>query len=96
MGGRRNQLSIASSSTEAEYVALSEAAREAKWLQTLYEEPRFDQKDPVLLFGDNRGSLAMAKNPQFHKRSKHRNPIVQEDGIELKDVEIPKTRPTVY
>ena len=26
---------------------------------------------PTKIHGDNEGSIAMAKNPQFHKRSKH-------------------------
>jgi hypothetical protein len=41
------------------------------WLKSLYEELGFDQKEPVLILGDNDGSLAMVKDPQFHKRAKH-------------------------
>jgi hypothetical protein len=59
------------SRTEAEYVALSEAAREACWLRSLYEELGFPQLVPTLIRGDNDGSIAIAKNPQFHKRTKH-------------------------
>jgi hypothetical protein len=59
------------SSTEAEYVALSEAGREACWLRNLYEELGQSQEKPTLIKGDNDGSIAMARNPQFHKRSKH-------------------------
>ena len=62
---------IALSSTEAEYIALLEAGREACWLRNLYEELGYTQKSPNLLKGDNDGSIAMARNPQFHKRSKH-------------------------
>ena len=69
--GSRKQISIALSSTEAEYVVLSEAMREALWLKSLYEELGFIQKDPVLVLGNNDGSIAMAKNLQFHKWSKH-------------------------
>ena len=68
----RKQVSIALSSTEAEYVALAEAAREACWLKSLYSELGLLQEDvPTLIQGDNDGSIAMARNPQFHKRSKH-------------------------
>jgi len=52
-------------------VALSEVTREALWLKSLYEELGFIQKDPVLVLGNNNGSIAMVKNPQFHKQSKH-------------------------
>jgi hypothetical protein len=67
----KKQTIIALSSTEAEYVALSEAAREAIWLKNLLNEMGLSQNTPVVIKGDNDGSVAMAKNPQFHKRSKH-------------------------
>ncbi len=69
--GSKKQTCIALSSTEAEYVALSEASREAMWLRHLFGELGFIQKEPILLLGDNDGSIAMAKNPEFHKRTKH-------------------------
>jgi hypothetical protein len=62
---------ITLSSTEAEYVALSEAAHEAIWLKNLLTELGLSQKTPVVIKGDNDGSIAMAKNPLFHNRSKH-------------------------
>ena len=67
----KKQTTIALSSTEAKHVALSEASREAMWLCALYEELGFEQIEPTLILGDNNGSIAMAKNPQFHKRGKH-------------------------
>ena len=67
----KKQTTIALSSTEAEYIALSEAGREACWLRNLYKELGYTQESPNLILGDNDGSIAMAKNPQFHKRSKH-------------------------
>jgi hypothetical protein len=68
----RKQVSVALSSTEAEYVALSEAAREACWLRNLYGELGLLQGEiPTMIRGDNEGLIAMAKNLQFHKRSKH-------------------------
>jgi hypothetical protein len=67
----KKQTTIALSSTEAEYVALSEAAREACWLRNLYKELVYSQKFPITIRGDNDGSIAMARNQQFHSRSKH-------------------------
>lgn len=67
----KKQTTIALSSTEAEYVALSEAGREACWLRNLYDELGYKQKIPTIIKGDNDGSIMMARNPQFHKRSKH-------------------------
>ena len=31
------------------------------------------QSQPILIFEDNQSAIAMAKNPRFHKRSKHIN-----------------------
>ena len=67
----KKQTTIAFSSTEAEYVALSEAGREACWLRNLFDELGFSQEFPIVIKGDNDGSISMAKNQQFHNRSKH-------------------------
>jgi len=68
----RKQVSITLSSTKAEYVTLSEAAQEACWLKSLYSKLSLLQEDILTLIqGNNNGSIAMARNPQFHKCSKH-------------------------
>ena len=67
----KKQTMVALSSTEAKYIALAEATCEACWLRNLYNELGYPQKQPTLVRGDNNGSIAMAKNPQFHQRSKH-------------------------
>jgi hypothetical protein len=68
----KRQIFRALSSTAAEYVALSEASREACWLRNLYWElGLLNQRMPTMIHGDNKGSLAMARNPQYHKGSKH-------------------------
>ena len=67
----KKQTTIALSSTQAEYVALSEAAREVCWLRSLFDELGYPQEHPTLIKGDNDGSISMAKNQQFHNRSKH-------------------------
>ena len=68
----KRQISQALSSAEAEYVTISEAAREACWLRSLYHELGIlDIEKATVIRGDNEASLAMAKRPQFHKRTKH-------------------------
>ena len=67
----KKQSITALSSTEAEYVALSEAAREACWLRTLHNELAFPPNKATIIKGDNEGALALARDPQFHNRSKH-------------------------
>jgi len=68
----QKQVSIALLSTEAEYIALAEAAQEAYWLKSLYGKLGLLQENvPTLIQGDNNGLIAMARNLQFHKCSKH-------------------------
>lgn len=68
----KRQRSVALSSTEAEYMALSEATQEAVWLKNfLCELGEHTSEDAVKIYEDNQGSIALAKNPEFHKRTKH-------------------------
>jgi hypothetical protein len=62
---------MASSSTEAEYIALWEAGKEASWLRNLYRELGYPQQQPTTLMENNEGAYLIAKNPIFHKRTKH-------------------------
>jgi len=59
------------SSTEAEYIALWEAGKEASWLRNLYRELGLPQQKPTTIMQDNTGTVAIARNPLFHKRTKH-------------------------
>jgi len=69
--GLRKQTSVSLSSTESEYIALADAAREVMWLWNLLDGLGYKQCAPTKLYGDNNGALAIAKNPQYHKRTKH-------------------------
>ena len=67
----RKQTSVALLTVEAEYLALSVATQEAIWLRHLQEELGVTNTGPTLIFEDNQGAISMAKNPVFHKRTKH-------------------------
>lgn len=67
----RKQRTTALSSTEAEYIALSDAAREAMWLRQVLQEIHLIGNDSTPLSFDNTGSGALAQNPSHHARSKH-------------------------
>jgi hypothetical protein len=69
----KRQSVVAQSSTESEYMALSEAAKEAAWIRSLLSGLQYQGPDlnPIVLYGDNQGSLALAENPTFHRGSKH-------------------------
>ena len=53
----------------AEYMALSEAGKEAIFLYNLLNELGYSV--PVTLNIDNQGAEKLASNPVFHKRTKH-------------------------
>ncbi|KAJ1518951.1 hypothetical protein ONE63_011439 [Megalurothrips usitatus] len=66
----RKQKSVALSTTEAEYVAMSEATKESVYLGYMLGE-LLDINCSLSLYCDNRGAIDLANNPVFHRRSKH-------------------------
>ena len=67
----KSQNSVAKSSTESEYIALSTASQEAIWLRRLLMNIGYQAKDPTTLFEDNQSTIEMSKNPKYHNRTKH-------------------------
>jgi hypothetical protein len=65
------QPTIALSSCEAEYVALTVAVKDVLFLHQLFLELGVEIESPTLIFGDNVASIALAKNPVKHERTKH-------------------------
>ncbi|CAL3962787.1 unnamed protein product [Diplocarpon coronariae] len=62
---------IAQSTTEAEYMAINSAAKEAVYIKQILLELGFYIQNKLPLYTDNNGALLLAKNPQFHERTKH-------------------------
>ena len=62
---------VALSSCEAEYMAATEAAKQAIWLQELMTEITGRKLGRTLIRVDNKSAIALAKNPVLHRRSKH-------------------------
>ncbi len=63
----------AQSTTEAEYIALATATKEATFIKAILEELDYFQQSNIPIYSDNNGALLLAKNPTFHARSKHIN-----------------------
>ena len=67
------QGSTADSTTEAEYIAASEVAKEAVWIKNFVTElgvvPSIENAIP--LYCDNIGAIAQANEPRAHQKSKH-------------------------
>jgi Reverse transcriptase (RNA-dependent DNA polymerase)/Integrase core domain/GAG-pre-integrase domain/Zinc knuckle len=67
----KRQEVIALSTTEAEYVATTHAAKEALWLRNFTSELFENNNSPTTLYSDNQSSIALTKDDQFHSRTKH-------------------------
>ncbi|EIW70982.1 hypothetical protein TREMEDRAFT_27045, partial [Tremella mesenterica DSM 1558] len=67
----KRQATVSSSTVEAEYIAMAEAAKEAQWLRGLLREIGYDQLNPTILNCDNQGSISLARKPGTHQRTKH-------------------------
>ena len=69
----KRQPTVALSSCEAEYMGETQAVKEAIWLRRLLGELLGHGDNPVatIIFGDNQGAIQLARNPQFHARTKH-------------------------
>ena len=64
------QKCVALSTTKAEYVAATEACKEAIWLIRLVEDLGLGDGIPIL-HNDSQSAIMLAKNPIFHAKTKH-------------------------
>ncbi|KAK2577970.1 hypothetical protein KPH14_012744 [Odynerus spinipes] len=68
----KKQRSVALSTVEAEYIALSFSCQEAIWLRRLiYELENLREQRPVTIYCDNNGAICIAKNRIISPRTKH-------------------------
>ena len=67
----KKQPTVALSTVEAEYMAASNATKEAIWLRSLLEDLGFKQVAATIIYGDNQGCIALSRNPVAHSRAKH-------------------------
>ncbi|XP_073137296.1 secreted RxLR effector protein 161-like [Henckelia pumila] len=64
------QAIVALSTTEAEYVAITEAAKEGIWLKGILTE-LMRERVGVKVYTDSQSALHLTKNPMPHERTKH-------------------------
>ena len=67
----KRQATVAKSTTEAEYVALSHATQEAVWLRRLLTDIGFSSTSATTIHEDNNGAIDLSRNDKFHSRTKH-------------------------
>ena len=67
------QSTVADSTTEAEYITASDAAKEAVWIKKFITDLEVVPSiiNHVDVYCDNNGAIAQAKEPRSHQRSKH-------------------------
>lgn len=66
----RKQRTVAQSTTEAEYMALGEACKEAIYIRSLISDI-FQFSSPITIMCDNQSAISLTKNNTHHSRTKH-------------------------
>jgi hypothetical protein len=85
----KRQPTVALSSTEAEYMAITHATKEAIWSRAFLKELGFPQ-GTTTIYEDNQSCIALAKNPIHHGRTKHidiQHHFIREK-VESKEIEL--------
>jgi hypothetical protein len=69
---KRQQI-IATSTMDAEYIAATEAAKDAVWIRNFINDLAIPEYSvgSIPLYIDNNSALKLTRNPEFHSRSKH-------------------------
>jgi Reverse transcriptase (RNA-dependent DNA polymerase) len=67
----KRQEIIVLSTTKAEYVAATHAAKEALWLRTFVSKMFGPISNATTLYSDNQSAIALSKDHQYHARTKH-------------------------
>uniref|UniRef100_A0A251UJX2 Putative ribonuclease H-like domain-containing protein n=1 Tax=Helianthus annuus TaxID=4232 RepID=A0A251UJX2_HELAN len=67
----KKQKVVALSSTEAEYIALSQAGCQALWLKGILNELQINAECPPTILCDNKSTISSAKDPVYHGKSKY-------------------------
>ncbi|XP_041446831.1 secreted RxLR effector protein 161-like [Xenopus laevis] len=67
----KRQMSVALSSTEAEYISAAFACQEVVWLQQLIKDLGKPTSEPTVLFEDNQACIKLATSEKMNARTKH-------------------------
>lgn len=67
----RKQPIVTLSSTESEYVAITDSTKEALFFRMFIAEINYESLETVETLSDSTGAMAIAKHDKFHQRTKH-------------------------
>ena len=62
----KKQATVAASSVKAEYIAFTNATKEAVWLRTFLTELDFFPTQATVIYADNLGCITLVNNPVSH------------------------------
>lgn len=65
------QPTVATSTTEAEYMAMARGAQQAMWMKNFLSEVFMEQEPPFTIHADNTSAIALTKSTKGHTRAKH-------------------------
>jgi transposase InsO family protein len=69
----KRQGEVATSTTHAEYIGQYNAILHLQWLRTFLAETQLFRSPVTNIMADNQSAIALSRNPEFHKRTKHFN-----------------------
>jgi hypothetical protein len=93
----KKQSCVALSSTDAEYMALCQASKEAVWMTDFLQNLGVSPRMPMAINADNQGSITLVNNRVFHDRSKYLftySAITRANSSSRKGSSITTSRPT--
>lgn len=67
----KKQPTVALSTTEAEYMAITSASQEALWMKQLIDEILSESTSAIEIFCDNKGARDLCENGNYSARTKH-------------------------
>jgi hypothetical protein len=69
----KRQGEVATSTTHAEYIGQYNAILHLQWLRTFLAETHLYRSPVTNIMADSQSAIALSRNPEFHKRTKHFN-----------------------
>ena len=67
----KKQAIVVLSTTEAEYITATHAAKEALWIRMFLAEIAHPLRKPITIHLDNISAISITKNDEYHPRTKH-------------------------
>ena len=99
----KQQSCVATSTADAEYVALCEAAKEVVFLRRMCEDLGIEQEGSTPMFEDNQACISMVNSPVYSDRNKHIDVryhytrwLVEEGVVEVKYISTHKQLADIF